>query len=77
MEFERTEEFNRRLEVRYRIEEKSGELKQAHGLKKADSISSLTVKRLKSEYLKPLTRMNSGLFKLQDNFSLKNVGQTF
>ncbi|WP_461391917.1 IS1182 family transposase [Desulfosporosinus fructosivorans] len=38
LEFELTEEFSRRLEVRYRIEEKNGELKQAHGLRKADSM---------------------------------------
>ncbi len=37
LEFERTEEFGKRLEVRYRIEEKNGELKQAHGLGKANS----------------------------------------
>jgi hypothetical protein len=36
--FELTEEFRRRLDVRYRIEEKNGELKQAHGLRKADSM---------------------------------------
>lgn len=38
LDFESTEEFSRRLEVRYRIEEKNGELKQAHGLRKADSM---------------------------------------
>jgi hypothetical protein len=38
LEFERTEDFSRRLSVRYRIEEKNGELKQAHGLGKADSM---------------------------------------
>jgi len=38
LEFEQTKEFKSRLEVRYRIEEKNGELKQAHGLRKADSM---------------------------------------
>ncbi len=37
LEFEQTEEFGRRLEIRYRIEEKNAELKQAHGLRTADS----------------------------------------
>ncbi len=37
LEFEQTEKFGRRLEIRYRIEEKNGELKQAHGLRTADS----------------------------------------
>jgi hypothetical protein len=47
LEFEQTEEFGRRLEVRYRIEEKNGELKQAHGLGKADSIG-LAAMRIKT-----------------------------
>ncbi len=38
LDFESTEEFNQRLGIRYRIEEKNGELKQAHGLRKADSM---------------------------------------
>ena len=37
LEFEQTEVFGRRLEIRYRIEEKNAELKQAHGLHIADS----------------------------------------
>ena len=37
LEFEQTEEFGRRMEIRYRIEEKNAELKQAHGLRTADS----------------------------------------
>ena len=37
LEFEQTEVFGRRLEIRYRIEEKNAELKQAHGLRTADS----------------------------------------
>lgn len=35
--FQQTEYFNDRLKIRYRIEEKNGELKQAHGLRTADS----------------------------------------
>ncbi|MDR3587808.1 MAG: hypothetical protein P4L59_21230 [Desulfosporosinus sp.] len=41
------------------------------------SNSSLTVKRLKLEYSKTLTRMNSGFSHLQPNEFSKNVGQTF
>lgn len=47
LEFEQTEEFGRRLEVRYRIEEKNGELKQAHGLGKANS-TGLAAMRLQT-----------------------------
>lgn len=37
LDFEKSEYFNERLKIRYRIEEKNGELKQAHGLRTADS----------------------------------------
>ncbi|MFZ5642570.1 MAG: IS1182 family transposase [Bacillota bacterium] len=47
LEFEQTEEFGRRLGVRYRIEEKNGELKQAHGLGKANS-TGLAAMRLQT-----------------------------
>jgi transposase len=47
LEFEQTEEFSGRLEIRYRIEEKNGELKQAHGLGKADS-TGLAAMRLQT-----------------------------
>ena len=35
--FEESEYFQERMKIRHRIEEKSGELKEAHGLRKADS----------------------------------------
>lgn len=37
LEFEASEEFQKRMEIRHRIEEKNGELKEAHGLRRADS----------------------------------------
>ena len=37
LEFEASEAFQERLEIRHRIEEKNGELKEAHGLRRADS----------------------------------------
>lgn len=36
LEFEASEEFQERLKIRHRIEEKNGELKEAHGLGRAD-----------------------------------------
>lgn len=38
LEFEKSEAFSKRLEIRSRIEEKNGEMKQAHGLRRADSM---------------------------------------
>ena len=37
LEFESSEIFKERLKIRHRIEEKNGELKEAHGLRRADS----------------------------------------
>lgn len=37
LKFEASEEFLERLKIRHRIEEKNGELKEAHGLSRADS----------------------------------------
>lgn len=37
LEFESSEMFKNRLKIRHRIEEKNGELKEAHGLRRADS----------------------------------------
>ena len=37
LEFESSEGFEERLKIRHRIEEKNGELKEAHGLRRADS----------------------------------------
>jgi transposase len=36
--FEKTDSFTRRLKIRHRIEEKNGEMKVAHGLRRADSM---------------------------------------
>lgn len=37
LKFEESECFQERMKIRHRIEEKNGELKEAHGLRKADS----------------------------------------
>ena len=37
LKFEESEYFQERMKIRHRIEEKNGELKEAHGLRKADS----------------------------------------
>lgn len=37
LEFEASEYFKERMKIRHRIEEKNGELKEAHGLRRADS----------------------------------------
>ncbi len=37
LEFESSEGFQERMRIRHRIEEKNGELKEAHGLRRADS----------------------------------------
>lgn len=37
LEFEASEKFQERLKIRHRIEEKNGELKEAYGLRRADS----------------------------------------
>ena len=47
--FQQTEYFNKRLQIRYRIEEKNGELKQVHGLKRADS-TGLDAMRLQTYF---------------------------
>jgi hypothetical protein len=47
--FQQTEYFNERLKIRYRIEEKHGELKQAHGLRRADS-TGLAAMRLQTYF---------------------------
>ena len=38
LKFENSESFNKKLEVRHRIEEKNGEMKTAHGFQRADSV---------------------------------------
>ena len=37
LKFEESEYFRERMKIRHRIEEKNGELKEAHGLRRADS----------------------------------------
>ena len=49
LEFEASEEFRERLDIRHRIEEKNGEMKLAHGLGKADSMG-LTAMRLQTYF---------------------------
>lgn len=49
LEFENTGDFNRRLQIRYKIEEKNGEMKVAHGLSRADS-TGLEAMRLQTYF---------------------------
>jgi hypothetical protein len=44
LEFENSEEFNKKLEVRHRIEEKNGEMKTAHGFQRADSVGMVAMR---------------------------------
>jgi hypothetical protein len=49
LDFENSEAFRERLEIRHRIEEKNGELKVAHGLGRADSVG-LDAVRLQTHF---------------------------
>jgi transposase len=49
LEFESSEPFRERLEIRHRIEEKNGEMKVAHGLGRADSVG-LAAMRLQTYF---------------------------
>jgi len=49
LEFEASEAFQERLEIRHRIEEKNGEMKVAHGLGRADSVG-LAAMRLQTYF---------------------------
>ena len=44
LEFENSEEFNKKLEVRHRVEEKNGEMKTAHGFQRADSVGMVAMR---------------------------------
>ena len=44
LEFENSEEFNKKLEVRHRVEEKNGEMKTAHGFQRADSVGLVAMR---------------------------------
>ena len=44
MEFENSEAFKKKMEVRHRIEEKNGEMKTAHGFYRADSVGLIAMR---------------------------------
>lgn len=44
LEFESSEEFKKKLDVRHRIEEKNGEMKTAHGFQRADSVGLVAMR---------------------------------
>ena len=43
LEFENSEEFSKKLEIRHRIEEKNGEMKTTHGFQRADSVGKFAM----------------------------------
>ena len=44
LEFENSEAFKKKLEIRHRIEEKNGEMKTAHGFRRADSVGLIAMR---------------------------------
>lgn len=44
LEFESSEEFSGKLRIRHRIEEKNGEMKTAHGFRRADSVGLVAMR---------------------------------
>ena len=44
LEFESSEEFSAKLRIRHRIEEKNGEMKTAHGFRRADSVGLVAMR---------------------------------
>ena len=64
LEFEKSERFKQRLAIRHRIEEKHGEMKVAHGLRRAESMG-LEAMRLQAYFtaftvnVKRITRLAS------------------
>ena len=44
LDFERSEAFKKKLEIRHRIEEKNGEMKTAHGFHRADSVGLIAMR---------------------------------
>ena len=44
LEFESSEEFSAKLRIRRRIEEKNGEMKTAHGFRRADSVGLVAMR---------------------------------
>ena len=64
LEFESSEEFSDKLRIRHRIEEKNGEMKTAHGLRRADSVAGRKIlcKRFSTKSRMALeNRADSGL----------------
>ena len=49
LEFESSEEFSNKMHIRHRIEEKNGEMKIAHGFRRADS-AGLVAMRLQAYF---------------------------
>ena len=49
LEFEESETFQKKIAIRHRIEEKNGEMKTAHGMRRADS-SGLTAMRIQAYF---------------------------
>lgn len=44
LEFKNSDAFKKKLEVRHRIEEKNGEMKTAHGFRRADSVGLIAMR---------------------------------
>ena len=42
--FEKSEKFAKKLRIRHRIEEKNGEMKTAHGFRRADSVGLVAMR---------------------------------
>ena len=65
LEFESSEEFSNKMRIRHRIEEKNGEMKTAHGFRRADS-AGLAAMRLQAYFtamvvnMKRITAVNPG-----------------
>ena len=65
LEFESSEEFSNKMHIRHRIEEKNGEMKIAHGFRRADS-AGLVAMRLQAYFtamvvnMKRITAVNPG-----------------
>ena len=44
LEFENSEAFSSKMRIRHRIEEKNGEMKTAHGFRRADSVGLVAMR---------------------------------
>ena len=44
LEFEQSEYFSNKMQIRHRIEEKNGEMKIAHGYRRADSVGLVAMR---------------------------------